>query len=411
MTRRELLEFAALVGQPAYRGRQLYRWLYAERESEFSRMTDLPLTLRQVLSEMAVADPLRVVKEQTGFDGSLKLLLETVDGERLESVLIPEGERLTACLSSQVGCAVGCRFCATGLMGFKRNLTAGEIIAQLFALERACGRRMTNIVMMGMGEPLLNRPALFKAITILTDPDGVGISRRQFTVSTAGWLPGIRAMTREAIEGRYRESSVGEIREGRRTPPPTPPASGGEFREGNPPLPLPSIEGGENQLPPPSREGGKRGIPRVKLAISLNATTDEARRDLMPLAGRYPLAETLAAAAEYARVSGERVSINYLLLAGKNDTDDDARRLTRLLALHTTVGRGRGGSLLFKINIMEHNDVGAEFTRAMPQRVEAFARILTDAGLTVTVRTSRGRDIAAACGQLAGEVGRMKDER
>ncbi len=304
-------------------------------------MTDLPATFRDLLVEKATLSPLKIIKEQSGFDGSLKLLLEAFDGARVESVLIPEGERMTACLSSQVGCAVGCRFCATGLMGFTRNLSSGEIIAQLFALEQVAGRPMTNIVMMGMGEPLLNRPALFKAIPILTDPEGVGISRKHFTISTAGWLPGIIALT--------------------------------------------------------TAVGNQRAFPRVKLALSLNSTTDEERLELMPLAGRYPLLETLAAAGEYARVSGERVSVNYLLLAGKNDSDSDAKRLGRLIK----EAGGRASDVLFKTNLMEYNDVGAEFLRASPIRRETFARILSDSGLNITVRTSRGGDIAAACGQLA----------
>lgn len=356
-------DFAKTNGLPAYRGRQLYRWIYQNRLTDFEQMTDLPKSFRDKLPEIASLLPLKLIKEQAGFDGSLKLLLEAPDGARIESVLIPEGERMTACLSSQVGCAVGCKFCATGLMGFKRNLSTGEIIAQLIALEHSAGRPMTNVVMMGMGEPLLNRPALFRAIPILTDSDGVGISRKHFTISTAGWLPGIKALTEIVRAGRYRgEKSVREIR--------------------NPGMESPNNDG----VP----------FPRVKLALSLNSTTDEERRALMPLAGRYSLPDILAAAAEYARAAGERVSVNYLLLAGKNDSDMDAKRLGKLIAQ-----AGGKSEAIFKTNLMEYNDVGAEFLRASSERREAFAKILSDTGLNVTVRTSRGGDIAAACGQLA----------
>jgi len=338
LDRTELIKFAGLLGEPPYRGRQLYHWLYAERKTAFEAMTDLPQSLRAILADRAAMEPLKIVQKQDSADGSLKLLLEAADNQRIESVLIPEGERLTACLSTQVGCAVGCRFCATGLMGFKRNLSAGEIITQVFALERAYGRRITNIVVMGMGEPLLNRFALFKAVPILTDPEGVGISRRKLTVSTAGWLPGIKAM----IKAVQKESSS--------------------------------------------------HFPRVKLALSLNCASDEERRKLMPLVSRFSLADTLAAAADYAEASGEVVSINYLLLSGRNDAASDAGSLARLVR-----------DAPFKVNIMEYNDVGSDYRRASPVRTEEFLRILTAEGLTATVRTSRGSDIAAACGQLAGD--------
>lgn len=362
MTEAELVEFAGLMNQPPFRGRQLYRWLYAEREAEFEQMTDLPLAIRNILPKMASADPMKIVRQLDGSDGSLKLLLEAEDGLRVESVLIPEGERLTACLSSQVGCAVGCSFCATGLMGFKRNLTAGEIIGQLFAVERTYGRRMTNVVMMGMGEPFLNRPALFKALPILADPDGVGLSRRHITISTAGWLPGIRALIEAARTGAYRDKSIEDIREGK-----------------------------AHEAVGKSRERNR--FPRVKLALSLNAVTDEERLRLMPLAGRYPLKALIAACGAYAEISGERTSINYLLLAGENDSSAHAQRLAAL---------AQGG--FFKIGLMEYNEVGESFRRAARAKVDEFVKILTEAGVSVTVRTSRGRDIAAACGQLAGEA-------
>jgi len=341
LNRLELEQFAEHAGLPKYRGRQLYEWLYKRREPEFALMTDLPASLRMTLDEMAVADPVQVVRRKESFDGTVKLLLEMGDGQRVEAVMIPEGERITACLSSQVGCAVGCGFCATARLGFKRNLSAGEIVGQLSALERAFGRRATNVVMMGMGEPLLNRNQVFKAAGLITDPEGVGISRGRFTISTAGWLPGIRAMTSSLVSRSRTDECV---------------------------------------------------LPRVNLAISLNATTDDARVRLMPLAGRYPLKEIASAAADYGRASGTQVAFSYLLLAGENESDDDAGRLAALAKHHG-----------FKINLMDYNSVGEGFSRTTASRAEDFFVQLKRNGVDVTLRTSRGADIAAACGQLAGE--------
>jgi 23S rRNA (adenine2503-C2)-methyltransferase len=378
MNRRELEEFAGLIEQPAYRGRQLYRWLYTEREPDVEQMSDLPATLRRILADLVITDPLKVIADRSGFDGSRKLLFETADGERVESVLIPEGERLTACLSSQVGCVVGCKFCATGLMGFRRNLTTGEIVAQLFGVERAFGRRMTNVVMMGMGEPLLNRNAVFKATSLICDPEGVGISRKHFTISTAGWLPGIRAMV----------SAVGTA--GLRTRDLPGKVSEGEVNAGHSSDERQSDESA--RLDSRLRGNDSATLPKVKLAISLNCTSDEARHELMPLAARYQLKETLAAAADYAEAVGMPFAVSYLLLAGATDSLDDATRLVKLLkGLHC------------KVNVMEYNDVGAPYQRASREQAEAFFNALKKGGLTVTMRTSRGGEIAAACGQLAGE--------
>lgn len=301
-------------------------------------MTDLPVDFRaQLASAAQVIDPSPAVDAE-GLDGSHKLLFQLSDGERVESVIIPEGERRTACLSSQVGCIVGCKFCATGMMGFRRNLSAGEILGQLFGLEARFGQRMTNIVMMGMGEPLLNHRALFKAVRLICDPDGMGLSRKHLTVSTVGWLPGIEAMI-SAVQG----------------------------------------------------EGADGVLPRVKLAVSLNCSSDEARADLMPMAARFRLTDVIGAANRYAELVGLSFAVSYLLLSGQNDTPADAERIIRLL-------KGRD----CKVNVMEYNDVGAGYKRTTPRQAQDFFERLQAAGLTVTMRTSRGRDIAAACGQLAG---------
>jgi len=334
LTRRELEQFAARAGQPVYRGRQLFEWLYRKCETDFSLMSDLPAEFRQRLHEMASASPLSIIRRAEALDGTIKLLLETLDGHKIEAVAIPEGERLTACLSSQAGCALDCRFCATARLGFKSNLTTGEIIAQLFALEAVNRRRMTNVVMMGMGEPLLNCEAVFKAVVLITEPTGIGLSHSHFTLSTVGWRPGIEALIK-AVKSK--------------------------------------------------------SMPGVKLALSLNAAHDDQRKALMPAASRYTIDELLSAAKEYAQISDMPVSITYLLLAGENDALSDARMLAKLAHKYN-----------LKVNLIEYNYIGDIYRRASSTRSEAFFLHLKNAGLIATLRTSRGTDIAAACGQLAG---------
>lgn len=333
----DLSQVVESLGEPKFRAKQLYRWIYNQRETDFSAMTDLSLGLRQKLAESTVVLPIEIEEKSEGFDGSVKLLIKLNDSELVESVMIPEGERLTVCLSSQVGCNVGCKFCATGYLGFKRNLTAGEIVGQLMLIESETSREVTNIVMMGMGEPLLNRRELFKAVRLIIDPNGLSKSRRRFTISTAGWLPGIEAMIEEKL--------------------------------------------------------------RVKLAISLNGSTEQQRKQLMPLASKYPLNELVKAGGKYARQAGIRVQIGYLLLRGFNDSEEDAKRLVELLS-----------GTPCKINIMEYNEITVAdssidipYKRTTSQQAERFMEILRNANLTVTMRTSRGSDINGACGQLAGK--------
>jgi len=337
MNENDLSQVVESLGESKFRARQLYRWIYNRRETDFSEMTDLSLSLRHKLAESALVLPSKVVEKAEGFDGSIKLLIELEDGEHVESVLIPEGERLTVCLSSQAGCNVGCTFCATGYLGLKRNLTAGEIVGQLMLIEKETSRDVTNIVMMGMGEPLLNRRELFKAVRLITDPNGLAMSRRRFTISTVGWLPGIKAMTKEGL--------------------------------------------------------------RVKLAISLNGSTEQQRKQLMPLASKYPLEQLIRAGGKYARQAGIRVQIGYLLLRDFNDSVEDANRLVKLLS-----------GTPCKINIMEYNPMSVansstyiSFQRTASQHAERFMEVLRKANLTVTMRTSRGSDINGACGQLAGK--------
>jgi len=235
----ELEEFAESFGEPVFRGRQLYHWLYVGRATDFAEMTNLAVGFRDLLAEKTQITPVIANGKIPSADGSIKMLFTLPDSNRVEGVLIPDGERLTACLSSQVGCVIGCRFCATGKIGFIRNLSAAEIVGQFDALDAATDTRITNVVMMGMGEPLLNRSEVFKAARLITDPDGLGISRRRFCISTIGWVPGIETMRRTGL--------------------------------------------------------------RLKLTVSLNGTTDQQRRRLMPLAARFPLMKVLQAAEKYVR--------------------------------------------------------------------------------------------------------------
>ncbi len=325
----ELEALSLHLGEPAYRGRQLYHWLYTRRVTDFNSMTDLARSLREQLSEVSSISPVDVLTDESAEDGSRKLLFGLPDGMRVEGVLIPDGERLTVCLSSQVGCVIGCGFCATGQIGFRRNLSAAEIVGQFTALYRIADTRITNVVMMGMGEPLLNSAEVFKAARLITDPDGLAVSRRRFSVSTIGWVSGIRAMQKSGL--------------------------------------------------------------RLKLTVSLNGTTDEQRQQLMPLSSKYSLATILSAASDYARSSRQRVTFTYLLLKGINDSLADARRLVKLVR-----------HIPCKINLMEYNEIDDQFQRSTLEKTEQFQETVRSAGLTVILRASRGQDIAAACGQLAG---------
>jgi len=328
MTCAELEQFITTWSEHTFHGRQIYQWIYKKRVYDFEQMTDLNRNLRRNLIEKAYIYLPRIIIDEVASDNTRKLLFEMEDGERIESVIIPEGERFTACLSSQIGCLVGCKFCATGQIGFKRNLTAGEIVGQMMALEQTCDCRMTNIVLMGMGEPLMNLKAVFKAVQLITDPDGIELPRRKMIISTVGWLPGIRAMIDEGL--------------------------------------------------------------KVKLAISLNTTTDKQRHRLMPLMAKYSIKEIISSAREYSHSSGLPVSIGYLLINNENDSLEDAHRLARLI-----------GRLSSKVNLMEYNEIGKSYKKTDPIRIEIFRNVLQKKGITVTLRSGRGENINAACGQLA----------
>lgn len=332
LSREELERLAAECGQAPYRGRQLYQGIYARRAQTLDSLTDLGQTFRAFLSaRYRIAYP----EVQRGFvsrDGAVRYLLRLEDGQTIEAVYMPEENRTTLCLSSQVGCAVDCRFCFTALLGLKRNLTAGEMVGQVLALaqaQRIPRRARLNVVFMGMGEPLLNLAAVMQAVKILTDPEGVAIPWRRITISTVGIVPRILEL---------------------------------------------------------GREPG-----RPKLAVSLNASTEEQRTALMPLNRKYPLRDLLQACRSYPLRPRERLTFEYVMLDGLNDSNADAERVSELL---------RG--LRSKVNLIPYN-AGAEFPyHASPlKRVLGFQKVLADRGLPVFIRISRGQDVRAACGQLS----------
>jgi len=326
----ELELWAQQGGQPAYRARQLLKWLYSQNAEDFQVMTDLSRDFRGWLDENARISSVKREKVLTDADGTRKLLLRLQDGERIETVLIDEGERLTLCLSSQVGCAYGCRFCLTGRDGFRRNLTTGEIVDQICAARKeiAQGERVTNLVFMGMGEPLANLAQVLKALEIITSDRGLNFSTRRITLSTVGLIPEM--------------------------------------------LKLSSL------------------FP-IKLAVSLHAADNDTRSRIMPINKRYPLEELLEACRNLELPRRNRVTFEYLLLGGVNDSPEAARKLAKLL---------RG--LRAKINIIPFNQYpGAKFKAPSPTSVEEFQKILQDEHFTATVRQSRGAGIMAACGQLS----------
>ncbi len=329
------------LGQPAYRGRQLFQWLYGKGVSTFEAMTNLPKTLRQTLTEVATLNVATRTTLQTARDGTAKGLYALSSGRHVEAVLIPdlddEGapKRLTVCVSSQVGCAMGCSFCATGLMGFQQNLTVGEIFDQVWDMhmlaQERYGRGITNIVFMGMGEPLLNYDTVLQSLDVLTHPDGLGLAPRRITVSTVGLARRIKQLADDQ--------------------------------------------------------------PRVNLAVSLHAPTDAKRSSIMPVnrAAATDLTALREALVYYTQTTGRRVTYEYCMFRGFNDTLDDARHLAEVAAWAPS-----------KVNLIMYNPVeGLGFKRSHEKQLNAFIRILVDHGVTVTVRRSRGQDIDAACGQLA----------
>jgi 23S rRNA (adenine2503-C2)-methyltransferase len=348
------------LGQPRFRAEQIFRWLHQQGAGSWAEMTNVPKALKEALGADLREHPLRLDLAQQAEDGTRKFRFETHDGRSIESVLIPEEkdrapaapaagaaafdaevndalpsatrDKLTLCVSSQVGCALDCRFCATATLGFGRNLTVGEILSQVYMATAEAGRRPSNLVFMGMGEPLHNFEAVARALALLAHPWGAGFSPRRITVSTAGLVPGIDKLA---------------------------------------------------QL-----------TPAPNLAISLNAATDEVRDQLMPINRKWPLGELLAAARRFPLAHGRKVTFEYVLLAGVNDGDADARALPRLL---------RG--LPSMVNLIPWNPFsGPAFARPGAERIRSFQEILRAHGVQTYIRTPRGDDIDAACGQLAARA-------
>jgi 23S rRNA (adenine2503-C2)-methyltransferase len=339
----ELRALLQRLGEPAYRGTQIYHALYAERRFAIAAMTNLPAALRERLaSEASIALP-RIVRRYRSSDGTVRYVLaldasESHGGESrpakpatIETVFMPEENRQTICISTQAGCAVDCHFCLTATLGLIRNLTPGEIIGQaLIALEenRAALKPQTNVVLMGQGEPLLNYDAVMTALGILLDPNGMAITPKHTTLSTSGIIPGIERLAQEKV--------------------------------------------------------------RPKLAISLNASSNEQRDKIMPINRKHPIEKLLHACARYPLRPWEHLTFEYVLLGGFNDAPEDARRVARLL-----------GNLRAKVNLIPWNPGELPYQKPDAARIEEFSRILTDKDIRVFVRYSRGQDVMAACGQLA----------
>jgi 23S rRNA (adenine2503-C2)-methyltransferase len=369
-------------GEPRFRAEQVFRWLHGRGAASIDAMTDVPLPLRASLERELPLQPLTLADEQIASDGTRKMRFVTHDGRSIESVLIPEErpthesrseshrrseqlfttapmrgdadmngvdgcggpagdpagpakmprDKLTLCVSSQIGCALDCAFCATATLGFGRNLSAGEIVQQIYIATARAGRRPTNLVFMGMGEPLHNFDNVSRALALLIHPWGAAFSPRRITVSTAGLVPGIAAL-------------------GRLSPAPN-------------------------------------------LAISLNATTDEVRDRLMPINRKWPIAELLRAARGFPLAHGRKLTFEYVLLAGVNDSDGDAQRLPRLLK-----------GLACMVNLIPWNPfAGPTFARPTAERIRTFQEILVGQRVQTFIRTPRGDDIDAACGQLAARA-------
>jgi 23S rRNA (adenine2503-C2)-methyltransferase len=329
---RAALESAVLAeGAPSFHGRQVFRWVFKRGITDFLAMSDLPEALRQRLHASWRIDTPGVASKQVSSDGTTKYLLTLADGRRIEAVYIPDTPAQTFCISTQVGCAMGCAFCLTGTMGLRRHLSEDEITGQVRVLAHDTGLagRAFNIVVMGMGEPLHNYDATMAALGTLADEDGLGVHPRRVTLSTVGLVPAMERLAAEPI--------------------------------------MPN------------------------LAVSLHATTNAQRDRLVPINRKYNLEALLEACRRFPLGKRRRITFEYVLLAGENDTAEDARRLATLL-----------GGLKAKVNLLALNAAPEiPFARPDDDRVNRFARALAEGGLTVSVRRSRGRDIRAACGQLA----------
>ena len=339
-----LAAYCETLGEKRFRATQLFRWIHQRGVADFSQMSDLAKSLREKLAGKAQVTALPVISQHESADGTIKWLFDVGGGNAIEGVFIPEDDRGTLCVSSQAGCAVGCRFCSTGHQGFSRNLTTAEIVAQLWFAEHFLRRHLkteerviSNVVMMGMGEPLQNYDRLVPALRTMLDDHGYGLSRRRVTVSTSGVVPMIERLARDCP---------------------------------------------------------------VALAVSLHAPTDELRSHLVPLNRKYPIDELLRTCTAYlAAAPRDFITFEYCMLDGVNDQPEHAQALIALMRRHGADG------LRAKFNLIPFNPFPQSgLTRSPMARVLAFGKLLNDAGIVTTVRKTRGDDIDAACGQLAGDV-------
>ena len=339
-----LAAFCEQLGEKRFRATQLFRWIHQRGVADFGQMSDLAKSLREKLAGHAHVTALPVISQHESKDGTIKWLFDVGGGNAIESVFIPEDDRGTLCISSQAGCAVGCRFCSTGHQGFSRNLTTGEIVAQLWFAEhflrqhlKTDERVISNVVMMGMGEPLQNYDRLVPALRIMLDDHGYGLSRRRVTVSTSGVVPMIERLAQDCP---------------------------------------------------------------VALAVSLHAPTDELREHLVPLNRKYPMDELLRTCTAYlAHAPRDFITFEYCMLDGVNDQPEHAQALIALMRQHGADG------LRAKFNLIPFNPFPQSgLVRSPMPRVQAFGKLLNEAGIVTTVRKTRGDDIDAACGQLAGDV-------
>lgn len=333
LTVEELSSFIAHLGKERFRATQIIKWVYQKKAESFDEMTNLARDFRETLKGIAFISSLQPIKIEVSKDGTKKYLFRFLDGDSIESVLIPDEKRLTLCISSQVGCPLECGFCLTGQGGFVRNLTTSEIVNQICAVQDDLpgDTKITNIVLMGMGEPLLNYDNVLNALRIMTCGDGLNFSTRKITVSTSGIIPEMARL-------------------GRAMP--------------------------------------------VNIAVSLNATTGEVRSRLMPVNKKYPLDRLLSACREYPLPPRRRITFEYILIKGVNDSSEDARRLAKML---------RG--IPCKINLIPYNEhEWSELRRPSDEAIRGFQEIVLDAGYTAPIRTSKGLDISAACGQLRGRL-------
>lgn len=340
LSKDELAEQIALIGEKPFRAKQLWQWIYFRGETDFDKMTNLSKSLREKLKQNFTISRPKIVDEQLSSDKTRKWLLEFADGQRIETVYIPEEDRGAVCVSTQVGCAVGCKFCHTGSQKITRNLTAGEIVAQFMVARDAYGewpsptnetRFLSNIVVMGMGEPLHNKDEVFKALKILSDGDGIAISKRRITLSTSGIVPNIEAVA----------SELG-----------------------------------------------------VKLAISLHAPNNDKRSTIMPINKRYKIEDILEACQKYQAIMGmsRMITFEYLMLKDFNDSAEDAKELIGLMKKY---------HLGAKFNLIPFNPwPGCDYQPSSNNKVRNFSKILEAAGYEAPIRVARGQDILAACGQL-----------